>query len=149
MTTLMPHDARADEHRDAPAPRRVLVVDDDPAIREMVAACLEDEDCAVATAADGAKGLAAVEHDRPDVILLDMRMPLVDGWEFIRRYRERYGHDAPIVVMTAATDATVCCRTVGAEGCLPKPFDLGALLRAVDRAAHALAGHAQPANGVP
>jgi CheY-like chemotaxis protein len=116
---------------------RVLVIDDDPAIRETVTECLEDEGYRVVTAADGAQGLTAAERERPDVILLDMNMPVLDGWEFARRYRALLEHPARIVCMTAADDVRQRCRDIGADGCLPKPFNLDALYRVVAQPRHA------------
>ena len=83
----------------------VLVVDDDPDVRDTVVLALEDEGFAVLEAAHGAAALEVVAHAEPAVILLDMRMPVVDGWEFARRYRELPVPHAPIVVLSAAADA--------------------------------------------
>jgi len=68
----------------------------------------------------------------PDVILLDMKMPVMDGWEFARVYRAAPGQHAPIVVVTAAADAAGRAAEVAADGHLPKPFDLDDLFRVVD-----------------
>jgi urea transport system substrate-binding protein len=116
----------------------VLVVDDDPDIRETVTDCLEDEGYRVTAAADGAQGLAAAAREPPDVILLDMKMPVLDGWEFARRYHALPEHPARIVCMTAAADVRQRCRDIGADGCLSKPFSLAALYAAV---AHPRHGH--------
>ena len=79
----------------------VLVVDDDPSIRDFVEAALEEEGYGVLSAADGEAALDLVEHE-PCAVLLDMRMPILDGWGFAKAYRERPGRHAPIAVMTAA-----------------------------------------------
>lgn len=126
---------------EAPGLRRplVLVVDDDAAIRGTVADILELEDYAVAQAMHGEAALAVLDElaERgtapPDAILLDMRMPVMDGWEFARRYQERPGPHAPIVVMTAARDAGQWGREVGAAATLGKPFGLEELLDVVER----------------
>ena len=120
---------------------RVLVVDDEAPIRELVRQALEDEGCAVATAADGAAALAHLRLARaagesPDVILLDIRMPVLDGWGFAAAYRREPPPRAPVVVMTAALDARDARRwaaEVGAAACLPKPFDLEEFLAVVGR----------------
>lgn len=112
---------------------RVLVVDDDEGIGEFVGMALSDEGYKVETAPHGAVALEIVGRQAPDVILLDMRMPIMDGWEFARRYRERPGPHAPIVVMTAARDAADRAAEITAEGVLAKPFDLDALLGIVAR----------------
>jgi CheY-like chemotaxis protein len=105
----------------------VLVVDDDSAIREVVRDALTLDGYRVTTAADGAAALIALRHVAPCVVLLDMRMPNVDGWEFSRLYRAGDGDPAPIVVMTAAEDARRWCAEIGGDACLSKPFDLAEL----------------------
>jgi CheY-like chemotaxis protein len=116
---------------------RVLVVDDEPGIRATVLAMLEIEGYAVAEAMNGAEALVAVESDPPDVILLDMRMPVLDGWGFASELRRR-GHRTPIVVMTAARDAARWAREIAAAAFVAKPFGYDDLLRAVERATPAL-----------
>ena len=111
----------------------VLVVDDDEGIRAIVCAALEFDGYRVVAAEDGAVGLAALAHLEVCLVLLDMRMPNVDGWEFSRRYRAGAGPTAPIVVMTAAENATEWCLEIAADGCLPKPFDLDDLSVLVTR----------------
>jgi two-component system, chemotaxis family, chemotaxis protein CheY len=112
---------------------RILVVDDDEGIAEFVGMALSDDGYEVATVLHGAAALDLVGRQAPDVILLDMRMPIMDGWEFARRYRERPGPHAPIVVMTAARDAATRASEIEADGVLAKPFDLDALLEIVAR----------------
>lgn len=111
---------------------RVLVVDDEETIREALRDALEMDGYTAATAADGGEGLAQVEVFRPHVVLLDMRMPKVDGWEFARCLGEKVSGRAPlIIVMTAARDAQVRAREVGADAELPKPFGLDRALAVV------------------
>jgi CheY-like chemotaxis protein len=71
----------------------------------------------------------------PDVILLDMRMPVMDGWQFASAYRELPGPRARVVAMTAARDAARSGAEIGADGNLAKPFELDDLLNLVDRLA--------------
>ena len=80
--------------------RPVLVVDDDAAIRRVIAAAVAEEGYAVAEAADGAAALALVRAAPPCLILLDLRMPGMNGWEFARRYRALPGPRAPLVCVT-------------------------------------------------
>jgi CheY-like chemotaxis protein len=116
----------------------VLVVDDDQWIRDCVAQLLTEEGYAVCPVADGAAALEAVERmarsgqGQPDVILLDMRMPVMDGWTFARAYRQRRLPHAPIIVVTAGTDAAECAATIRADGALAKPFDFDELLAIVN-----------------
>jgi two-component system chemotaxis response regulator CheY len=110
----------------------VLVVDDDAMIRDVVRDALEFDGYRVITAEHGVAGLAVLDDVEPCVVLLDMRMPVLDGWGFSRAYRER-AVGAPLVVMTAAEHAERWRAEIGGDGCLPKPFDLDALLALVDQ----------------
>ena len=110
----------------------ILVVDDDPSIRATVSAILEMEGYPVHSVEDGAQALEAVEQEHPSLVLLDMRMPVLDGWGFARAIKGR-GLKLPILVMTAAQDARRWALEIGADGYLAKPFDLLDLLRAVER----------------
>lgn len=113
----------------------ILVVDDDESIREFVSVALADEGYRVLTAADGAAALELVRYQSPGVILLDMRMPIMDGWEFSRAYQRTPAPHAPIVVVTAARDAAARAAQIHADGYLAKPFDLEELLDIVERLA--------------
>jgi len=110
----------------------LLVVDDDPAIRAAVADFLDLEGYTVKTAANGVEALHTVASQHPALVLLDMRMPVLDGWGFARRLR-RDGLDVPILVMTAAYDARDWAQEIGAAGCVAKPFEVNELLDAVRR----------------
>jgi two-component system chemotaxis response regulator CheY len=115
------------------ASRPILVVDDDPSIRALVVEVLTDDGYAVVEAGDGAEALALTGAAEPCLILLDMRMPVMDGWAFARAYREQTTDRAPVVVMTAARDARAWAAEIGADGVLPKPFDLVDLANVVGR----------------
>ncbi|HEV8229115.1 MAG TPA: response regulator [Candidatus Limnocylindria bacterium] len=115
--------------------KRVLVVDDDPSIRDILSAALEDDGYEVVPASNGADALDVVDRWKPDVIVLDLMMPVMDGWTFARRLRER--DDIPIIVISAANDLARHALDVGARDVLPKPFDLDKLLPSVARAATA------------
>ena len=114
----------------------ILIVDDDPSILTTVCEILDLEGYPVETATNGAEALEAVERARPSLVLLDMRMPVCNGWEFARVLKER-GVKLPIVVMTAAQDARHWAEEIGADAYLPKPFELPDLLNAVEN----LRGH--------
>src|SRR5215831_1101628 len=79
----------------------ILVVDDDPAIRAFVQLALEDTGYEVIVATDGLDALEAIREREPGLILLDMRMPRMNGWEFAAAYRREWSPRAPIVIMTA------------------------------------------------
>ena len=109
----------------------ILVVEDDRAIRAFVCMVLESEGHAVVAAADGAAALEAVRDLLPAVILLDMRMPIMDGWAFAQAYRQEPPPHAPIIACTAMIDADICAAEIGAEASLGKPFDGRTLLATV------------------
>ena len=111
----------------------VLVVDDDPIIRATVRLALEDEGCEVREAAHGEEALAFLREELPDVILLDMRMPVLDGWGFAREYRLRPGPHAPIIVVTATNEPHVWGEQVGADAVIAKPFEIADFLDVVSR----------------
>ena len=109
----------------------VLVVDDDPGVRQLVRANLEAEGYAVREAGSADEGLALLEEEPPDLLLLDVMMPEVDGWEMLRRVQERYGLGAiPVLVFSGTIEErTVADAAVrGARGFLGKPFDLQQLI---------------------
>ena len=104
--------------------RSVLVIEDDLDLLGLMEMILSDAGHAVRTATDGQQGLARVAEELPGLILLDMRMPVMNGWEFAREFRARYGHASPIVVITAAENARQRAAEIGAEGWLSMPFEL-------------------------
>jgi len=110
----------------------ILVVDDDPTILATVSEALDFEGFPVITATNGAEALELVYRNWPSLVLLDMRMPVLDGWGFMRAVRER-GLNLTVVVMTAAADARRWAREIDAQGVLAKPFELDDLLGAVMR----------------
>jgi CheY-like chemotaxis protein len=110
---------------------RVLVVDDDPSIRQVIVYALGDEGYQVDEAADGAAALEVIGRHHPDLILVDMKMSGMDGWEFVRRYRQQYDRWAPIVVLTAAQDAARRGADVDADDYIAKPFDLDVLIERI------------------
>ncbi len=129
--------ARADGSRTsteamASGTRPILVIDDDVEILAMLRDFLEGEGLAVRTAGNGAEALDIVDAVAPALILLDMRMPVLDGWGFAARLRERRA-TYPIVVMTAAESAQRWADEIGANGFIAKPFDVDELLQLIER----------------
>jgi two-component system response regulator MprA len=123
---------------------RILVVDDEAAVRESLERSLRFEGYQVVTASDGAQALERVREDRPDAVVLDVLMPRLDGLEACRRLRAR-GDDLPVLLLTArdAVADRVSGLDVGADDYLVKPFaleELLARLRALLRRATATAG---------
>jgi CheY-like chemotaxis protein len=111
----------------------ILVIDDDPSILDVLTEVLNDEGYIVHAASNGAEGLRALGQVQPALVLLDMRMPVLDGWGFARTLRDQ-GIHIPIIVMTAAQDARRWASEVGAAGYVAKPFNLTELLDAVGHA---------------
>jgi two-component system chemotaxis response regulator CheY len=111
-------------------PSHILIVDDDPSIRAALAELLEEEGYTVESVTNGAEALAAIARAQPRAVLLDMRMPVLDGWGFAKALAER-GIDLPVIVMTAAQEARQWGREIGATRVLAKPFDLDEVLDAI------------------
>ena len=110
----------------------VLVVDDDPAIRRFIMDALEEGGYRVRAAAEGASALASVEAERPDLILLDVRMPGINGWDVLNQLRSAAGPYCPIVIMTGQYEGQDQALGSGAQGYLAKPFGLDDLLESVE-----------------
>ena len=108
---------------------RVLVVDDDPATREYMRISLEAEGYRVDEAGNADEGLAVIERETPDLIMLDVLMPNVDGWELLRRIQERHGVGGiPVLMFSGAVDAAGEAASRGAQGFMRKPFDPSELI---------------------
>jgi two-component system, chemotaxis family, chemotaxis protein CheY len=111
--------------------RRTLVVDDDHDIAELVRLALTDEGYEVVIASNGSAALQETLASPFDLILLDLRMPVMDGWEFAREYQARQEPRAPVIVVTAARDAAERAAEIHADGYISKPFSLEELLAVV------------------
>jgi len=124
---------------------RLLVVDDDPDVRDSLRRALGYAGYAVATAVNGADALASVSRSPVDLIILDVLMPMLDGFDTCRALRER-GNATPVIVLTArdAVDDRVAGLEAGADDYLVKPFALRELLARVN----ALLRRAQPVRDV-
>lgn len=108
----------------------ILVVDDEDTIRSMLRLVLESEGFRVATAANGKQALDRIAQERPGVVLLDLQMPVMNGWELQDRLREEQPQ-VPVVFMTAGMRAKVEAERHHAAGYLAKPFDVDELIRVV------------------
>jgi excisionase family DNA binding protein len=109
----------------------VLVVDDDERVRELVRSELEREGYDVQEAASADEGLAAIEARKPELVLLDVMMPHVDGWEMLRKIQERHGVGAiPVLMFSGEVDekARGQAASSGARGFVGKPFDVAELV---------------------
>ena len=109
----------------------VLLVDDDDRVRELVRVNLEFEGYQVREAASAGEGLSAIAEAKPDLVLLDVMMPHVDGWEMLRRIQEQHGARAiPVLMFSGQVDeaARRQAASSGASGFVGKPFDLDELV---------------------
>jgi len=116
-------------HRSRRVARRVLVVDDDPDILDALSEILEVEGYHVQRARNGREALQRLEQELPDLVLLDLMMPVMDGWEFARSLDP--GARPPIIVLSADRNVSAKAKEIGALGWLAKPFELSELLAAV------------------
>lgn len=117
--------------------KRVLVIDDDLPIRGMLAAALSQHGFQVLLAGDGAEGQRALTIHHPDIVLLDLAMPDVNGWDFLQRLQET-GHlgTVPIIVVSAHVRIEPqALLQMGVAAILPKPFNLPELIQLIEHLA--------------
>jgi CheY-like chemotaxis protein len=113
---------------------QVLIVEDDNDVREFMGILLQSQGYETSVAANGAEALQRLEEHRPCVILLDVMMPVMDGWEFrMRQLADPALADIPVVCLTAMYDPAEVVSRLRVR-CLPKPVDLPVLLDAVSAA---------------
>jgi two-component system OmpR family response regulator len=112
--------------------QHVLVVDDEPAITELLSTTLDLAGYRVSTVADGQSALTKVQHDRPDLVILDVMLPDMDGFTVCRRMAER-GHPPPVLFLTArgSIEDTVTGLRIGGDDYVTKPFHVLELLARV------------------
>lgn len=117
--------------------REILLVEDDNDIRETLGEVLEEEGYHVTMASNGIEALERLEHTAPNLILLDLMMPGMDGWRF-RSEQLRRGASAkvPLLVLSADGQGQGAAQNLAAAGCLRKPVDLDVLLAAVHELCH-------------
>jgi len=124
----------AEGEQAAPGRPRVLLVDDDPEILEATGSLLREWGYAVDEARDGATALSLARGARPDLMLIDLMMPVMDGWTLIRRLRdEKVAEEVPVVVFSADRDAHEKAKTLQAQAALRKPVELEELQNVVAR----------------
>ena len=114
--------------------RRILIVDDEPALREILAAVLADEGYAVQTAADGRSALDMITTGPPDLVITDISMPRLDGWGLMTQIRQD-DPTLPVLLISAIRPTLTGCPDPAYEHAvfLAKPFDLEVLLDLVSR----------------
>lgn len=116
--------------------KKVLAVDDSRTLRDMLIGCLQDAGHEVFSAQDGAEALERLREHRPDIVITDLNMPVMNGLEFIEAARgEEAGRDVPVLLLTTETAAELKerARAVGATGWLTKPFDEAQVLSLVNQ----------------
>jgi two-component system OmpR family response regulator len=126
----------------------VLVIDDEPNIRELVQMALNFHGCAVTTGATGASALELADAFDPDLIVLDVLLPDIDGFEVCKRLRAR-ANDVPVIFLTArdATSDTITGLSIGGDDYISKPFSVEALVARVRAVLRRTARHGGPAAG--
>lgn len=112
----------------------ILIVEDEKVILNTLREFLESEGYSILTAANGKIALDILaRNEMPHLILLDMKMPVMDGWEFAEKLAENYSKRAPIIVSTAAVDAQQRAKDVNAVDWVEKPFILDELLDKIQK----------------
>ena len=111
--------------------RLVLIVDDDPDILQTLGLCLSTEGYRVVMASNGEEALDVLKTERPRVILLDLMMPVMDGWQFVAELEARGLRNAPLLILSADRAVRGHAMNLHASGYLAKPFDLDELLTKV------------------
>jgi twitching motility two-component system response regulator PilH len=109
----------------------VLIVDDDEQLREFIRVNLEMDGYVVREAGSAEEGLAALENEPPDLVLLDVMMPRVDGFEMLRKMQEEHGRGSvPVIMFSGKVDEETASRAAreGAQAFIGKPFDPQALI---------------------
>jgi DNA-binding response OmpR family regulator len=103
--------------------KTILVLDDDPSIRHMLRVLLEQEGFAVVAAGDARSALAQCAVQLPDLMIVDLMLPIEDGEMFLREFRRRWRHvEVPVIVLSASTARNDIARRLGAQATLAKPF---------------------------
>lgn len=119
--------------------KRVLVVDDNAAIREIVTEILDDGNYEVVTAENGEQAIEIMTEQPVDIVLLDINMPVTDGWETLRVIKDEYNGwpDTQVIMLTVRSEPENPLKawSIGAHYYLPKPFSMANLLELVGRAA--------------
>lgn len=112
---------------------RVLIVDDDDELAEVLRQALREAGYAVATVRHGAAALELIGQIQPELILLDLTMPIMDGWSFLTQYRRSAKGGGRIVLLTGHPNVQEISQTLGADAYVGKPFELRQLLTTVEQ----------------
>ena len=119
------------------AKKTILVLDDDPSVRHMLQVLFEQDGYDVIVAGDVRSALAQCKVDLPDLMVVDLMLPIEDGEMFLREFHRRWRHaEVPVVLLSASTARNEIARRLSVEATLPKPFfaeDLRELVRKLTR----------------
>lgn len=107
--------------------RQILIVDDDRDLRDLLTICLQDQSLGILTAADGFSAFTIIEEQQPEVIILDIFMPGMDGLTFLRTLQQEGCIKIPVIVASAHEQIEEHIGSLNIVGFLPKPFDLAEL----------------------
>ncbi len=111
---------------------RILLVEDDPAIRSLLLELLAEEGYDVYTAEDGQAGVRAARMNQPDLILMDLMLPVMDGMVATQQLKaDQSTREIPIIAISAGTNLRIHASDLPADGVVAKPFDLDTLLAAI------------------
>jgi CheY-like chemotaxis protein len=116
-------------------PHQILIVEDDESIAEVLVDTLKDEGYSVRLSANGRDALGVLEGWLPDLIMLDLMMPVMDGWSFRSAQRQLPGRAGrvPVLVLTGAREARLQAGNLAADAVITKPFELDEVVRTVGR----------------
>ena len=123
--------------------KTILVLDDDPSVRQMLQVMLEQEGYTVIAAGDARSALAQCNVQLPDLMVVDLMLPVEDGEMFLREFRRRWRHtEVPVILLSASSARNDIARRLGVEATLAKPFfaeDLRELVETLTRDRNAVA----------
>ena len=110
-------------------PRTVLIVDDDPGVLEVLELALDAEGYQVVLARNGREGLERATTIRPHLLVVDLMMPIMDGWQLVREFRKQERvEETPVIILSAAHNVEQAARDLGVQAVVSKPFNLDDLL---------------------
>jgi len=112
---------------------KILIVDDDGALRTLLGLCFLRRGHSIVVASNGAEGLACVTAQAPDLVVTDVNMPVLDGLELLRQLRADGHADLPVIVLTARADQRAAAIAAGADAFLVKPVPLRQLSETAER----------------
>ena len=110
---------------------RILLVEDEPAVSQALAFLLQHESYAVDTAANGVEALRRLERESPDLIILDLWMPVMNGWQFLKRLRGMAPPLGAVPVIAVSADVRAADDELPVQAFMPKPMDMDRLLATV------------------